>query len=197
MWNLRSTAHHLVPAFICLISSLIANGAHAQPVTNAGDGKHVEVLQIREASTTNEGSDKKAKTVTPAKKKIVKRKTHGQTKVAANEGVPNPNTSVGSAMAVVAPGMPAQNDNLTPSAEQTGILAVGDRALALASSEDNNVGLSVGNYVGTKEDPSARALVNGNPPPSIAGAEQALAAQTAGRRCHQAETPPCHKCWQR
>src|SRR5262249_40290050 len=76
--------------------------------------------------------------------------------------------------------------------EQIGTLAVGDRAVAFASSpgEDNIVGLSVGNYVGTKEDPSASALANGNPPRSIADAEQAPAAQTAGRQVPSSRNSP-------
>jgi hypothetical protein len=77
------------------------------------------------------------------------RKTIRQNKAAASEGAPDPNMLVQSAMAVVAPATPLQNDTLTLSAEQTGTLAVGDRAVATASSpdEDNNVGLSVANSV--------------------------------------------------
>jgi hypothetical protein len=184
MWTLRSAAHHVAPTFICLISTLIVGGAHAQTTADAGDNKKVQVLQIREASATNESSVKKPKTAaTPAKKKVVQRKTTRQTKAAANEGarapeahLPNPNTPVQSAMAVSAP---AQNETL--SAEQTGTLAIGDRAVALASSpgEDNNVGLSVANYVGDREDPSASALAIGNPPRA---AEQLPSTQMAGRQ---------------
>jgi hypothetical protein len=180
MWNLRSAAHHVVPAFICLISTLIVGGAHAQTATDASDSKRVQVLQIREASATKESSVKKSKSAaTPAKKKVVQRNTVRQTKAAANEGahapgpqLPNPNTPVESAMAVVAPATPAQNDSLTLSAEQTGTFAVGDRAVALASSsgEDNNVNLSAA-------DPSASALAIGNPPHAIADAEQTPGAQ--------------------
>ena len=92
MWNPRSAAHHVVPAFICLISLLIAVGAHAQTATtDASDSKRVQVLQIQEASATNENSIKKSKSAaTPAKKKVVKRKTHGQTKATANEDAPTP-----------------------------------------------------------------------------------------------------------
>src|SRR5262249_53163739 len=147
-------------------------GAHAQTATDAGDTKRVQVLQIREAGTTNESSAKKSKTAaTPVKKKVVQRKTIRQTKAVANEDahaagtqIPNPNTPVQSTMAVVAPATTAQNDSLTLSAEQTGTLAVGDRAVALASSagEDNDVGFSTANYVGTREDQSASALTMGN-----------------------------------
>jgi hypothetical protein len=89
-----------------------------QIATDASDNKRVQVLQIREASTTNEGSVKKSKTAAAiAKKKVVKRKAHGETRAAANEGAPNPNTPVRSAMAAVAPTTPARNDTLTPSTE--------------------------------------------------------------------------------
>src|SRR4029077_12424921 len=127
MWNLRSTAHHVVPAFICLISLLLAVGAHAQTATtDASDTKRVQVLQVQEASATNESSVKKSKSAAiPAKKKVVQRKTISQTKAAANEGVnaagaklPNPNTPVLSTMAVIVPATPAPNDILTHSAEQ-------------------------------------------------------------------------------
>jgi hypothetical protein len=192
MWNLRSAAHHAAPAFICLISTLIAGGAHAQTATDASDTKRVQVLQIREASATNESSAKKSKTAaTPAKKKVVQRKTIRQTKAAANEDahgagtqIPDPNTPVQSTVAVVAPATPAQNDGLTLSAEQTGTLAVGDRAVALASSpgEDNNVSFSTANYVGTREDQSASAVAIGNPPRAIADIEQTPGAQTVGRQ---------------
>jgi hypothetical protein len=68
------------------------------------------------------------------------------------------------------------------STEQTGTLAVGDRAVAFASSPgvDNIAGVSVANFMGTREDPSASALANGNLPRSIADAEKAPATQTAG-----------------
>src|SRR6516165_5530887 len=182
----QRNVHHVVPAFICLISLLIAVGAHAQTATTgANDSKRVQILQIQEASTTNESSVKKSKSAaTPAKKKVVRRKNHGQTKAAANEGAPNPNAPVQYAMAAVAPGTPAQNDTLMLSTEQTGTLAVGDRAVAFASSpgDDNIAGVSVANFMGTREDPSASALANGNPPRSIADAEKAPATRTAGRQ---------------
>jgi len=187
MGTLRSAAHHVAPVFICLISPLIAAGAHAQTAADASDSKRVQVLQIREVSATNESSVKKSKSAaTPAKKKVVQRKTVRQTKAAANEGahaagaqLPSANTPVQSAMAVAAPVTPAPNDTL--SAEQTGTLTVGNRALALASSpgEDNNVGLSVANYVGTREGPSPSALAVGKPPRGIADTEQTPGAQMA------------------
>jgi hypothetical protein len=139
--------------------------------TDASDSKRVQVLQVQEVSATNESSVKKSKTAaTLAKKKVAQRRTTRQTKAAANEGA---NTPLQSAMAVVVPATPAQNDTLALSAEQTGTLAVGDRAVALASSpgEDNNVGLSLANYVGTREDPSS-AIAVGNPPRAISDTEQ-------------------------
>ena len=177
MWTLRSAAYHVAPAFICLIS--IAGGAHAQTAADASDSKPVQVLQIREVSATNESAVKKPKaTATAAKKKVAQRKTAKPTKAAANEGA---NTPVQSAIAAVAPPTPAQNDTLMPSAEQTGTLAVGDRAIAFASSpgEDNNVGLSVANSVGTKEDPAASAIAVGNPPRAISDTEQTPGTRTS------------------
>ena len=194
MWALRSAAHHVAPAFICLISTLIVGGAHAQTAADASDSKRVQVRQIREASATTESSVKKPKTAaTPAKKKVVQRKTTRQTKAAANEGarapeaqLPNPNTPVQSAMGVVGPATPAPNDT-TLSAEQTGTLAIGDRAVALASSpgEDNNDGLSVANYVGHREDPSASALAIGNAP----RANVEAASQMPGRQVPTGGSP--------
>ena len=192
MWNLCSTARHVVPTFICLISPLIAVGAHAQTVNNAGDSKHVEVLQIQEASATNESSGKKSKpAVTPAKKKLVKRKPHGPIKAAANEATSNPNTPVQSTMATVAPGTSA-NDPITLSTEQTGTLAVGDRAVAFAFSpgEDNSAGLSVANFIGTREEPLGSALGNGNPARLIGDVEKAFATQTAGRQVPSSRDSP-------
>jgi len=182
MWTLRSAAYHVAPAFICLIS--IAGGAHAQTAADASDSKPVQVLQIREVSATNESAVKKPKaTATAAKKKVAQRKTAKPTKAAANEGAKTP---VQSAIAPVAPLTPAQNDTLMASAEQTGTLAVGDRAIAFASSpgEDNNVGLSVANSVGTKEDPAASAIAVGNPPRAISDTEQ-----TPGTRMAEQKLP--------
>jgi hypothetical protein len=182
MWTLRSAAHYVAPAFICLFSMFIAGGAHAQTATDASDSKRVQVLQVQEVSATNESSVKKSKTAaTLAKKKVAQRRTTRQTKAAANEGA---NTPLQSAMAVVVPATPAQNDTLALSAEQTGTLAVGDRAVALASSpgEDNNVGLSLANYVGTRENPSASAIAVGNPPRAISDTEQTPGTQMAGQK---------------
>ena len=196
MWTLRSAAHYVAPAFICLFSMFIAGGAHAQTATDASDSKRVQVLQVQEVSATNESSVKKSKTAaTLAKKKVAQRRTTRQTKAAANEGA---NTPLQSAMAVVVPATPAQNDTLALSAEQTGTLAVGDRAVALASSpgEDNNVGLSLANYVGTRkthqvplpsENRRARFPTPSKPP----------ALRWPDRRCRQARTPLCHKRWRR
>jgi hypothetical protein len=182
MWTLRSAAHYVAPAFICLISTFIAGGTHAQTAADASDSKRVQVLQIREVSATNESSVEKSK-------KVVQRKTTRQTKAAANEGA---NTPVQSAMAVVVPATPGQNDTLTISAEQTGTLAVGDRAVALASSpgEDNNVGLSLANYVGTRENPSASAIAVGNPPRAISDTEQTPGTQMAGQKVPSSKNSP-------
>ena len=201
----RSAAHHVAPAFICLISTLIAGGAHAQTVTDPSASKRVQVLQIREVSATDESSVKKSKTVaTPAKKKVVQRKTIRQTKAAAREDphaaetqLANPNRPVQSAMAVVTPATPAQNDTPTLFAEQTGTLAVGDRSVGLASSsEDNNVGFSDVNSLGTKEDQWQARL-----PSEIRSARSPTSskshAQMVGRPMLSAETPLCHNRWQR
>ena len=189
MWTLRSAAHYVAPAFICLFSTFVAGGAHAQTATDASDSKRVQVLQVQEVSATNESSVKKSKTAaTPAKKKLAQRKTTRQTKAATNEGA---NTPVQSAMAVVVPVTPAQNDTLALSAEQTGTLAVGDRAVALASSpgDDNNVGLSLANYVGTREDPSS-AIAVGNPPRAISDTEQTPGTQMAGQKVPSSQNSP-------
>ena len=197
MWNLRSAARHVAPAFICLISTVIAGGAHAQTASDASDGKRVQVLQIREAGATNDSSVKKSKTAaTPAKKKVVQRKTIRHTKAAANEDphaaetLPSPNT-VQSVTAVVTPTTPAQNDTRMLFAEQTGILAVGDRPVVLASSsEDDNVGLSVANSVGTREDQSVSALAMGNPPRTIAEIAEPSGAQVVGRPVPSSRNSP-------
>ena len=190
MWTLRSAAHHVAPAFICLLSMFIAVGAHAQAASDASDSKPVQVLQIREVSGTNESAVKKSKaTTSPTKTKIAQRKTAKLTKAAANEGA---NTPVQSTIAAVAPPMPAQNDNLMPSAEQTGTLAVGDRAVAFASSpgEHNNVGLSVANSVGTREDPAASAAVVGNQPSAISDTEQIPGTPVAEQKAPSSKNSP-------
>ena len=71
------------------------------------------------------------------------------------------------------------------SAEQTGTLAVGDRAVALASSpgEDNNVGR------GTREDPSS-AIAVGNPPRAISDTEQTPGTQMAGQKVPSSKNSP-------
>ena len=187
MWTLRSAAYHVAPALICLISTLIVGAARAQTAADASDSKPVQVLQIPEASGTNEGAVKKSKaTATPAKKKVARRKT---TKAAANEGA---NTPVQSAIAVVASPTPAQNDTLVPSAEQTGTLAVGDRTVAFASSpgEDNNVGLSLANSVGTREDPAASAIAVGNQPRAISDTEQPPGTQMAQQTAPSSKSSP-------
>ena len=187
MWTLRSAAYHVAPALICLISTLVVGAARAQTAADASDSKPVQVLQIPKASGTNEGAVKKSKaTATPAKKKVARRKT---TKAAANEGA---NTPVQSAIAAVASPTPAQNDTLMPSAEQTGTLAVSDRTVAFASSpgEDNNVGLSLANSVGTREDPAASAIALGNQPRAISDTEQTPGTQMAQQTAPSSKSSP-------
>jgi hypothetical protein len=77
-----------------------------------------------------------------------------------------------------------------PSAEQTGPLAVGDRTVAFASSagEDNNVGLSLANSVGTREDPAAIAV--GNPPRVISDTEQTPRTQMAEQKAPSSKSSP-------
>jgi hypothetical protein len=185
MWTLRSAAYHVALAFICLLSMFIAGGAHAQTASDASDSKPVQVLQIREVSGTNEIAVKKSKaTATPAKKKVAQRKTAKLAKAAANEGA-NPARS---AIAAGAPPMPAQNDTLMPSAEQTGTLAVGDRAVAFASSpgEDN----SVANSVGTREDPAASAIAVGNQSSAISDTEQTPGTPLAEQKAPSSKNSP-------
>jgi hypothetical protein len=64
--------------------------------------------------------------------------------------------------------------------EQIGTLAVGDRAVAFASSagEDTIAGLSVANSMGTGEGPSGSALGNETQPRFVGDAEKAFAPQT-------------------
>jgi hypothetical protein len=120
MWNLRSAAHHVAPAFICLIFTLIAGEAHAQTANDASDGKRVQVLQIREAGAADDSSVKKSKAAaTPAKKKVVQKKTIKQTQATASEDphaaetqLSSPDT-IQSTTAVVTPATPAQNDTPT------------------------------------------------------------------------------------
>ena len=87
-------------------------------------------------------------------------------------------------MTSVTPGTAAKNDTkndtMTFVTEQTGTLAVGDRAVAFASSagEDTIAGLSVANSMGTGEGPSGSALGNENQPRFVGDAEKAFAPQT-------------------
>jgi hypothetical protein len=190
MWTLRSAAYHVAPAFICLISTLIVSGARAQTAADVSDSKPVQVLQIRGASGTNEGAVKKSKAATtPAKKKVAQYKTVKPIKAAAGEGA---NTPVQSAIAAGAPPTPAPNDTPMPSAEQTGTLAVGDRAVAFASSpgEDNNVGVSVTNSVDTKEGASASVSAVGNPPRVIFDTKQTSGTQMAEQKVQSNKNSP-------
>jgi hypothetical protein len=118
MWNVRSAADRVVPAFFCLIIfTLIADGAEAQTAAGATDSKRVQVLQIREGAAAKEIAVKKPKSAaTRAKKKAAHRNNLSQIKAGTNEAAP-----------------PAQDDISTPTAEQTGTLGVGDRLVAFAS----------------------------------------------------------------
>ena len=194
MWNLRSAGHYVVPAFVYLIATLVACGADAQTATDGIKSKQVKVLQIQEASGTKESSVKKGKSgATHAKKKVAKhpRVTPAVAETNEEEPAPNPNTRIQSAMAVVAPTPPAaQTDTLTPSAEQTGTLAVGDRAVALASSlgEDDNIDLSIANSAGTRENSPASAPVLENSP--TANIEQTPGTQMAQQWMSPSSTSP-------
>ena len=103
MWSIRSVGDRVVPAFCCLILTLIAGGAQAQTATDATDSKRVQVLQIKDGPATKEIAVKKPKSASAHKKKVAHRNNLSQTKAATNEVVP-----------------PAQNEILTPAAEQTG-----------------------------------------------------------------------------
>ena len=162
MRSLRSVGDRVVPAFFCLIFTLIAGGAHAQTATDGGDGNRVQVLQIKEGNATKEIVVRKPKsTATHAKKKAAHRDNLSQPKAATNEALPT-----------------VRNDISPPAAEQTGTLGVGDRVVAFASSpgDSNDVGLSVANYVGAREEP-ASAFAAGNPPRANVEAEQSPASQ--------------------
>jgi hypothetical protein len=165
MWSVHSVRDRVVPTFLCLIFTLIAGGAQAQQATDASDSKRIPVLQIKEGTGAKEIAVKKPKSAAAhAKKKTAHRNNLSQTKAATNEVVP-----------------PAQNDISTPAAEQTGTLGVGDRVVAFASPPggDDDVGLSVANYTGAREEP-ASALAVGNPPRANVDAEQSLASQIPG-----------------
>ena len=171
MGNIRSAADFVIPAFILLISALIADsGAQAQIGTSPNDSNRVKVLEIREASDTKASSVKRHKSAAaPAKKKVVLRNPPGTREATTNEGAPrqlsNSNMLVEPAMPVDANATSAQNDAPGLSPEQTGTPAVDTHGAALASSfgEDDKVGLSAANFLGTI----------GNPRRAIADAEQA------------------------
>ena len=163
MWSVRSLGDRVVPAFCCLILTLIAGGAQAQTATDATDSKRVQVLQIKDGTATKEIAVKKPKSASAHKKKVAHRNNLSQTKAAANEAA-----------------TPAQ-DISTPAAEQTGTLGVADRVVAFASSpgDNNDVGLSVANQVGAIGEP-ASALAVVNPPRANVDAEQSSTNQMLG-----------------
>ena len=121
-----------------------------------------------------ESAVKKPKSASARKKKVAHRNNLSQIKAPASEAAPPP----------------AQNDISTPAAEQTGTLAFGDRLVAFASSagDDNDVGLSVANYVGTPGEP-ASVLAVGNAPPANIDAGQSPASQMPGWRLSTGGSP--------
>jgi hypothetical protein len=169
MGKVRSASDRVIPAFILLISALIADsGAQAQIAANPNDSNRVKVLEIREASDSKASSVKRHKSAAaPANKKVVLRNTarHGRatTNEVASRQLSNSNMLVEPAISVDANATSAQNDTPGLSPEQTGTAAVDTHGAALASSfgEDNNVGLV------------------GNPRRAIADAEQAPNAEIA------------------
>ena len=168
-WGIVSFPHFFVSSL-----TLIAGGAQAQTATDATDSKRVQVLQIKEGTATKEIAVKKPKSASAhAKKKVAHRNNLSQTKAPTNEAAP-----------------PAQNDISTPAAEQTGTLAFGDRVVAFASSagDDNDVGLSVANYVGTLGEP-ASALAVVNAPPANIDAGQSPTSQMLGWRLSTGGSP--------
>jgi hypothetical protein len=154
----------VVPAFCCLILTLVAGGAQAQTAIDATDSKRVQVLQIKEGTATKESAVKKPKSASAHKKKVAHRNNLSQLKAPTSEAAP-----------------PAQNDISTPAVEQTGTLAFGDRLVAFASSagDENDVGLSVANYVGTPREPASALAVEHAPPAKI-DARQSPASQMPG-----------------
>jgi hypothetical protein len=164
MWSVRSVGGRVVPAFCCLILTLIVGGAQAQKAIDATDSKRVQVLQIKEGIATKEIAVKKPKSASAHKKKVAHRNNLSQTKAPTSEAAP-----------------PAQNDISTPAVEQTGTLAFGDRLVAFASSagDENDVGLSVANYVGTPREPASALAVEHAPPAKI-DARQSPASQMPG-----------------
>ena len=150
MGKVRSASDRVIPAFILLISALIADsGAQAQIAANPNDSNRVKVLEIWEASDSKASSVKRHKiAAAPANKKVVLRNTarHGRatTNEVASRQLSNSNMLVEPAISVDATNATsAQNDTPGLSPEQTGTAAVDTHGAALASSfgEDNNVGL--------------------------------------------------------
>jgi hypothetical protein len=164
MWSVRAVGDRVVPAFCCLILTLIAGGAQAQTATDPTDSKRVQVLQIKDGTATKEIAVKKPKSASAHKKKVAHRNNLSQTKAATNEAA-----------------TPAQDDISTAAAEQTGTLGVGHRVVAFASSpgDNNNVGLSVANQVGAIGEP-ASALAFVYPPRTNVDAEQSSTNQMLG-----------------
>jgi hypothetical protein len=173
MWSVRSVGDRVVPAFCCLILTLVAGGAQAQTATDATDSKRVQVLQIKDGPATKEIAVKKPKSASAHKKKVAHRNNLSQTKAPTSEAVP-----------------PAQDDISTPAAEQAGTRSFGDRLVAFASSagDDNDVGLSVANYGGTPREPASALAVVTAPPANI-DAGQSPASQMLGLRLSNGGSP--------
>jgi hypothetical protein len=158
MWNFRFAAHHVVPAFICLIC---ISGAYAQTAAETTGDKRIQVLEIRDASAPSESLVNKPKAA--SKKKVAKRKSHGEVKAAASEGGPDVKIPVQSTMASVAPANPVGNDAPPPATEQTGTLTV---ASTSSPGMDNTAGPSGGDSVTANEHLSGSDPVSGNSPRS-------------------------------
>jgi hypothetical protein len=169
MWSIHSVGDRVVPAFCCLIFTLIAGVGQAQTASDAPDSKRAQVLQIKEGTPTKEIAVKKHKSAAAhAKKKVAHRNNLSQTKAPTTEAAP-----------------PAQNDISTPAVEQTGTLAFGDRLVAFAPSagDENDVGLSVA----TREPASALAVEHA--PPANIDDRQSPASQMPGWRLSTGGSP--------
>jgi hypothetical protein len=158
--TLRSRACHVVTVSIFLISPLTIGGGHAQTAADTSGNRRVQVLEIRDAMASGESPVPKHKPAA-AKKKVTKRKSHGDVKAAVNENPSDPNIPAQSVS--IAPGNAAGNDAQLPYGEQTGTLTV---AFSSVPGTDNT-GLSVGNSDTSAQQPSASALADGNSPRSM------------------------------
>jgi len=169
--TLRSRTCHIGTAFIFLILTFVIGGVHAQTAADTSGNKRVQVLEIRDPMASGESPVTKTKPVA-SKKKVTKRKSHGDVKAAASEAPPESNVAVQSTRASVAPLNTAGNDGQLTSAEQTGTLTVAFTSDLGAET----AGLAVGNSDTSGQQPSASALAVGNSPRSMpdGSADQAV-----------------------